>query len=613
MAKKVKTNKANKKQDSRVNINIKETLKQVDSGINNDGIFIFASLLTPENFAKKLGKQTQEIIKFFFMKGKIINVNAELTADQMGEFCLESGFDFKWEEQVNEENFLEEVIAQSNLTNDEARPPIITIMGHVDHGKTTLLDKIRDGIVAKGEVGGITQRIGAYTTKFNNKSLTFLDTPGHEAFSQMRSRGADLTDIVVLVVAADDGVKPQTIESIDHAKAANSPIIVFINKMDKPGVNTDRVISELSDHGLVSEEWGGETIFIKGSAMTGQNIDELLNSILLMSEILELKCSKKSLANGVVLESHIDKGLGPVSSILVRNGTLMLGDFIVAGSCYGKIKKMTNYKGEEIALAYPSTPVSISGLNGVTSAGDKFIITKDEKDSKTLLDKRVQKGKNLLNTFLTEEDKDKKILKIVLKSEIDGSLQAIRNLLEKIDVEGAKLVIIRSAVGPITESDVSLAKASKAIIYGFNLEPSNQVSDFAKSEDVFIKTHNIIFHLKEEIEEMLHGRLDPIYEEVVTGKAEVRQLWQHSAVGTIAGCRVIEGTIARSSFARVYRAGEVILEKAKLTSLKTGKESINEISNGKDCGLTIDNFNDIIEGDIIEIYKLVRKNNIGKK
>ncbi|MGL4647365.1 MAG: translation initiation factor IF-2 [Mycoplasmoidaceae bacterium] len=606
MNKKPKYNK--KKHDQRINIEIKQTLKQVDSGINKEGIFIFSNLLTPDQLAKKLGKSTQDIIKFFFMKGKVININTQLSEEQMGEYTLECGFDFKWEESIDEENFLEEIINKSNETNNLERPPIVTIMGHVDHGKTTLLDKIRKVNSIDSEAGGITQKIGAYNIVFKNKPITFLDTPGHEAFSQMRSRGVNVTDIVILVVAADDGVKLQTLESLDHARSANSPIIVFINKMDKPGVNPDRVISQLAEHNLVPEEWGGENIFIKGSALKEDKITDLLSSILVLAEMLELKCSNQTLANGVVIESNIDKGLGPVANILVRNGILMKGDFIVAGSYYGKVKKMINQAGKDITEAGASIPLSISGLNGAPAAGEKFIVTKNEKTAKHLIEKRTP-TKNLfdISQLISEEDKDKKILKLILKSEMDGSLQALKNILSKIDVEGTKLVIIRAAVGPITESDVSLAKASKAVIYGFNIEPSTIVSDFARSEDVFIKNHDVIFHLKEEIEELLKGKLDPIYEEEIIGHAEVRQLWVHSDVGTIAGCRVLDGKIQRSGYARVLRDNNVIVEKRRISSLKTGKEQINEIDHGKDCGITIDHFNDIIENDIIEVFKLVRK------
>ncbi len=597
-------------QVNRKNINLKDEIKKVDSRLNEQGVFIFTSLMTPTEFSKKLNKSADEIIKYFFLKGIPINLNMTLTKDQMGEYCLECGYDFKWEDQVNEDNFIESISEKISKNNVHNRPPIVTIMGHVDHGKTTLLDYIRKSRIADKEVGGITQKIGAYMIEHNDKKITFIDTPGHEAFTQMRAQGANITDIVIIVVAADDGVMPQTIESIDHAKAANIPIIVFVNKMDKPGVNPERVISELAEHDLVTEEWGGSTIFVKGSALNGDGVSDLLESILLVSEMQELKADNESVAIGSVLEMYVDKGLGPVANIIIRNGSLLKGDFIVIGDHYGKVRKIVNDLNQEIEIAYPSYPVSISGINGVANAGDKFIVSHDEKVAKDLLEKRKSNKKNK-QAFSTDnllvDDENIKVLNLLIKTDLDGTIHAIKNVLSKINVEGTKINITRIAIGDVTESDINLAKVSKSYIYAFNANASANILAFAKSNDVIIKNHNIIYHLQEEIEDILKGKLDPIYEEKEIGKAEVRQIWTHSEVGQIAGCRVLEGEIKRNAFAKVIRNGDIILEKEKITSLKHMKDSVSSVSAGKECGLTIDKFNDFNEGDIISFFEIVKK------
>ncbi len=608
----MKKTKSNKK-DNRVvrkEINLKDEIKKVDSGINEQGVFIFTSLMTPTTFSQKLNKSLQEVIKYFFMKGIVINVNTLLTKEQMGEYCLECGYDFKWEDQVNEDNFIESISEKLEKDNHHKRPPIITIMGHVDHGKTTLLDYIRKSKVADKEVGGITQKIGAYMIEHKNEKITFIDTPGHEAFTQMRMHGANVTDIVVIVVAADDGVMPQTKEAIDHAKSADIPIVVFVNKMDKPEANPKKVISQLSEYDLVAEEWGGNTVFVKGSAFTGEGVDNLLESLLLIAEMQELKANNDSVATGNVIEMYVDKGLGPVANILIKNGTLYKGDFIIAGDQYGKIRRIVNDLNQEIDVAYPSWPVSISGLTGVVNAGDKFIVTNDEKIAKDLIEKRRANKKvsslKESNSHLTEKD-GLKVLNLIIKVDLDGTARAIENVLDKIEVEGTKINIARIAIGDVTETDITLAKVTNGYIFAFNTQVSANIKSFAKSNDVIIKTHNIIYHLQEEVEDLLKGTLDPVYEEKIIGEAEVRQIWKHSDIGTIAGCRVVDGEIKRNAYARVIRNKEVILERGKLTSLKHNKDSVNVIENGKECGLTIEKFNDFNEGDIITIFEIVKK------
>lgn len=600
-----KNNKVNRKE-----INLKKEIKKVDSGINEQGIFVFTSLMTPTAFSQKLNKSIQEIIKYFFMKGVIINVNTLLTKEQMGEYCLECGYDFKWEDQINEDNFIESISEKLEKDNLHKRPPIITIMGHVDHGKTTLLDYIRKSRVADKEAGGITQKIGAYMIEHKGEQITFIDTPGHEAFTQMRMHGANVTDIVVIVVAADDGVMPQTKEAIDHAKSANIPIVVFVNKMDKQDANPEKVISQLSEHDLVAEEWGGNTVFVKGSALSGEGVNNLLESLLLIAEMQELKANNDTVATGNVIEMYVDKGLGPVANILIKNGTLYKGDFIIAGDQYGKIKRIVNDLNQEIDVAYPSWPVSISGLTGLVNAGDKFIVTNDEKFAKDLIEKRRANKKisslKESSSHLTEQD-GIKVLNLIIKVDLDGTAKAIENVLSKIEVEGTKINISRIAIGDITETDVTLAKVTNGYIFAFNVQAPANIKAFAKSNDVIIKSHNIIYHLQEEIEDLLKGTLDPVYEEKIIGEAEVRQIWRHSDVGSIAGCRVIDGKIKRNAFAKVSRNNEVILEKGKLTSLKHGKESMNVIEAGKECGLTIEKFNDFIEGDLITIFEIVKK------
>lgn len=598
-----------KKVDNRANIDIKSQFKKVEIGVQN-GTFIYVEPLTIDEFAKKLKKPVADIIKYLFLKGISCTLNTLLTEEQMGEICLEMDFDFKKEIQINEDNFLDNIDVDDADENLEKRPPIITIMGHVDHGKTTLLDSIRNTNVVDNEDGKITQSIGAYQVKWKDNLITFFDTPGHEAFSAMRARGADLTDIVILVVAADDGLKPQTEEAIDHALNAKIPIIVFVNKMDKPNTNVDKLMSQLSDKNVVVEEWGGPYMMIKGSALTKQGIDELLEAIILTADLLELKANKNRLSYGVTIEASLDKGMGPVVNLLVKNGTLMVGDYILVGEHYGKIRKILNDNDQEIVSAGPSTPVRISGLNGIPKAGDKWIVAKDEKTIKELAKKRFNNANRKKHAGLIKKDNnsdsDKK-LNLIIKTDVHGSLEAIKNVLGNINVDGAKINIIRASVGIPTETDVNLAKSANATIFLFKLKLPSQISDFAKSFDVQIKNYSIIYEIQESVESMLKGSLEPVFVEEKIGEVEIKQLWSHSSIGTIAGCKVISGEISRNSLIRIKRNGEIIIENKKIASLKHQKETVNNVVAGKECGFIIDGYKDFVVGDLVEIYKMVEK------
>ncbi|MBD5446026.1 MAG: translation initiation factor IF-2, partial [Mycoplasma sp.] len=538
-----KSNVNSKKQDTRKHIDLKSQFKKVEIGIKN-GVFVFVGDLTIDEFSKKIAKPASEIIKYFFLKGIVCNLNTSLNEEQVGEICLEYGYDFKKEIQIDEDNFLENLNFKDDDKELEKRPPIVTVMGHVDHGKTSVLDSIRKTRLVDLESGGITQKIGAYQVQWKNHLITFFDTPGHEAFSQMRARGADLTDIVILVVAADDGLKPQTEEAIDHALSAKVPIIVFINKMDKPNVNVEKILSQLAEKNVLCEEWGGKTIVVKGSAINNQGIDELLEAVILTAELMNLKANKNRLANGVTIEAYLDKGKGPVANLLVQNGTLMINDYILVGNAYGKIRKMIDDNGKELKTASPSTPVKIAGLNSVPNAGDKWIVAKDEKTIKELASKReysARKKSNISHSSSTNSNGNIKELSILLKVDVNGSLHAVKNVLDSIQVDGIKLNIIRASVGNVSESDINLAKATKAKIYTFNLKNSSKILDYALAVDVSVKNYNLIYEIEKDVEKILKGTLDPVYVENQLGSVEIRQLWQHSSVGTIAGCRVLEG------------------------------------------------------------------------
>lgn len=606
----------NNKKEQRQSIDINKQIKIVDVGVKN-GVFIFTSPLSVEELAKKLGKPAGEIIKFFFLKGEIISLNSVLNEEQIGEICLEYGYDFQIEKEVSAENVLDNIIFDDNPNDLQLRPAIVTIMGHVDHGKTTLLDVIRESSITANEAGGITQHIGAYQVEKNHKKITFIDTPGHEVFAEMRARGANITDIVVLVVAADDGIKSQTQEAIDHAKAAGVEIIVFINKMDKPGANYEKVMSQLSEQDIVAEEWGGNHIFIKGSALLKQGIDELLEAIQLLADVKQYKANPNRFAYGTVIESNLDKGYGPVATVLVQNGTMKKSDYIVAGQSYGKIRMMFDSNGHEIQSATPATPVKIAGLESVPIAGDKFLVLDNEKQARELANKIKQKNSRLewnnKNSTLRQQIEDGvvKNLKIILKTDVHGSLEAIKSMISKINIENAHVDIVRSAIGGITETDVRLAQTSQAIIIGFNIRPTRLVKDLSEQEKIEIKTYDVIYKLKEDLEIMMMGKLDPIITEEEIGEAKVQKIWKHSEIGTICGCIVNSGKIKRGAKVRVVRDG-VIIYNSEISTLQHGKNQASEILAGNECGLTIKNFNDVKENDILEAYVIVEKSHLDK-
>ena len=562
------------------------------------------------DIAKKIHREPAEIIKKLFMMGVMVNQNQALDKDTMELLAVDYGMEPQEKVQVDiadiDKFFEPEAVVEENLTT---RPPVVTIMGHVDHGKTTLLDTLRHSRVTSGEAGGITQHIGAYQLDIDGKPITFLDTPGHAAFTSMRARGASITDITILVVAADDGVMPQTIEAINHAKAAKVPIIVAVNKIDKPGANPDHVKQELSEHELIPEEWGGDTIFVNISAKFNQNIDELLENILLIAEVEDLKADPTQKAIGTVIEARLDKGKGPVATLLVQQGTLHVGDPIVVGNTYGRVRVMTNDMGRRDKEAGPATPVEITGLNDVPQAGDRFVVFEDEKTARqageerakrALLEQRSASSRVTLdNLFESLKEGELKEVNIIVKADVQGSAEAVSASLQKIDVEGVRVKIVHAAVGAINESDVTLAAASNAIIIGFNVRPTPQAKQQAEQEEVDIRLHRIIYKALEEIETAMKGLLDPEFEEKITGQMTVRELYKVSKVGTIAGCYVTEGFIRRDSGVRVIRDGIVIYE-GKLASLKRFKDDVKEVKLGFECGAMIENFNDLRVDDAIE-------------
>ena len=494
----------------------------------------------------------------------------------------------------------------------QERPPIVTIMGHVDHGKTTLLDKIRSSKVAAGEAGGITQAIGAYQVTINDRKITFLDTPGHEAFTAMRARGASVTDIAIIVVAADDGVMPQTLEAIDHAKAADVPIIVAVNKMDKPDANPDRVMQEMADHDLMPEEWGGDTIFVRTSAKKGDGIDDLLETILTVADVKELKANPSQIASGTVIEAKLDKGRGPVATLLVQNGTLHHGDPVVVGTCFGKIRKMTDENGRELKKAGPSRPVEIIGLNDVPSAGDLFRSYEDEKEARAVADRRKRRkieADRRKTSAMSLEDLASQIdageikeIPVIIKADVQGSAEAVKSSLEKLDVKGVTVNVIHSTAGAISESDIMLADASKAMIIGFNVRPDANIRKKAEEAGVQIRLHNIIYKATEEMELAMKGMLEPVYEEVVIGQAEVRETYKVSKIGTIGGCMVTDGKLTAHCGVRLIREG-IVVYTGKLGSLKRFKDDAKEVVTGYECGITIENYNDIKVGDTLEAFE----------
>lgn len=570
--------------------------------------------ITVGELADKLNIESSDIIKKLFLLGIVANINQSLDEETLELIADDYGVEIEKEVVVNEEDLTTYFDDEEDDPDAIERPAVVTIMGHVDHGKTTLLDSIRNTKVTAGEAGGITQHIGAYQIENNGKKITFLDTPGHAAFTTMRARGAQVTDITILVVAADDGVMPQTIEAINHAKEADVPTIVAVNKVDKPTANPDRVMQELTEYGLIPEDWGGDTIFVPLSALNGDGIDDLLEMIGLVAEVQELKANPDKQAVGTVIEAELDKSRGPAASLLVQNGTLHVGDSIVVGNTYGRVRAMVNDLGQRIKTAGPSTPVEITGINDVPQAGDRFVIFKDEKQARRIGEARHeanviqqrQESKNvsLDNLFEQMKQGEMKDLNVIIKGDVQGSVEALAASLMKIDVEGVNVRIIHTAVGAINESDVTLANASNGIIVGFNVRPDAGAKRAAEAENVDMRLHRVIYNVIEEIESAMKGLLDPDFEEQVIGQAEVRQTFKVSKVGTIAGSYVTEGKITRNAGVRVIRDGIVQFE-GELDTLKRFKDDAKEVSQGYECGITIANFNDIKEGDIIEAFEMV--------
>ncbi|HHA8332155.1 TPA: translation initiation factor IF-2 [Streptococcus pneumoniae] len=575
--------------------------------------FEYTDGMTVAEIAKRIKREPAEIVKKLFMMGVMATQNQSLDGETIELLMVDYGIEAKQKVEVDNADIERFFVEDGYLNEDELveRPPVVTIMGHVDHGKTTLLDTLRNSRVATGEAGGITQHIGAYQIVENGKKITFLDTPGHAAFTSMRARGASVTDITILVVAADDGVMPQTIEAINHSKAANVPIIVAINKIDKPGANPERVIGELAEHSVMSTAWGGDSEFVEISAKFNQNIEELLETVLLVAEIQELKADPTVRAIGTVIEARLDKGKGAVATLLVQQGTLNVQDPIVVGNTFGRVRAMTNDLGRRVKVAGPSTPVSITGLNEAPMAGDHFAVYEDEKSARAAGEERAKRALmkqrqatqrvSLENLFDTLKAGELKSVNVIIKADVQGSVEALSASLQKIDVEGVKVTIVHSAVGAINESDVTLAEASNAFIVGFNVRPTPQARQQAEADDVEIRLHSIIYKVIEEMEEAMKGMLDPEFEEKVIGEAVIRETFKVSKVGTIGGFMVINGKVARDSKVRVIRDGVVIYD-GELASLKHYKDDVKEVTNGREGGLMIDGYNDIKMDDVIEAY-----------
>lgn len=581
-----------------------------ETSVIKDGVISYEEGITVGELAEKLGQTPANVIKVLFLLGTMVTINSSLNDEQVELICLEYGCECEKHIPVDEVNF-ENIEVVDDEADLQPRCPVVTIMGHVDHGKTTLLDTIRKSAVVDGEFGGITQHIGAYQVEVNGKKVTFLDTPGHEAFTAMRARGAQVTDIVIIVVAADDGVMPQTKEAIDHAKAAGVPIVVAINKIDKEGADPERIKAEMAEEGLLPEEWGGDTVYCEISAKKKIGIEELLETLTVVAELADLKANPNRYAYGSVVEGKLDKGRGAVATLLVENGTLRASDPIVVGAAYGRVRQMLDDKGRVIKEALPGTPVEITGLNEVPVAGDKFMVFETEKQARsvgeTRMKAKIEKDRNsgaaLSLDDLYSQIKEGQIidLNIIVKADVQGTAEAVKASLEKIDVDGVRVNVIRSTVGAISESDVILASASQAIIYGFNVRPDAKVRNKAEEENVEIRLHNVIYKMVEEIETAMKGMLAPEYHEVITGQAEIRQVIKASKVGNIAGCYVTDGSIKRNCGIRLIRDGIVVYE-GKLASLRRFKDDVKEVNAGFECGLNIENYNDIKEGDIIEGY-----------
>ena len=582
------------------------------SNVTDDSIVVYKNGMTVGDLATSLNVNNTDIIKKLMQLGLMLNVNQSIDFENAEIVALDYGKTLKREETQDVANFEEyEIVdAPEDLVK---RPPIVTIMGHVDHGKTTLLDYIRNTHVVDKEFGGITQHIGAYQTKYKDDLITFIDTPGHAAFTEMRARGASVTDIVIIIVAADDGVKPQTKEAIDHAKSANVPIIVAVNKIDKPDANIDRVLTEMNEAGITPEAWGGDVPFINISAVTGEGIDLLLETILTIAEMNELKANPNRYAVGAVIESRLDKNVGGIASFLIQNGTLRIGDPVVVGTSYAKVRTMKNDRGEAIAFAGPSTPVEITGLSENPSAGDKFMAFETEAEAKHIAQKRTDAAKEnankqkrvSLDDLFASVDAGNKEINIILKADVRGSEEAVKNALEKVTTKDVKVNVIRSGIGAITESDVVLATASNAIIIGFNVVAGSNSKELAKEKSVDIRLYTIIYKLIEDIEAAINGMLDPVYEEHILGSAVIRKIFKFSKIGNIAGSYITDGFVKNGALARVIRDGIIIASDDSIASLQREKDTVKEVKKGFECGITLDKFNDFKENDIIECYEMV--------
>ena len=615
---KVKQKKSNKTETSKKDF-LKERKKmyknkeklQSNETIQDENVILYKENMTVAEFANLLEIASVELVKKLMALGVMANINQSIDYDSASIIASEYDKVLKKEETADISNF-EQFEIEDREEDLVERPPVVTVMGHVDHGKTTLLDYIRNSDVVAGEAGGITQAIGAYSVKCKDKRITFIDTPGHAAFTEMRARGAEMTDIVIIIVAADDGIMPQTKEAIDHAKAAKVPIIVAINKIDKPEANIERIMTALVENGLTPEEWGGDIIVNKISAKTGEGVDSLLENILLVAEMQEYKANPSRYATGAVIEAKKDSKVGSTATLLIQNGTLRLGDPIVIGNYAGKVRTLKNDKGNNIVEATPSTPVEVTGISEVPSAGDKFMAFESEKKAKEIAHERELRSKEKDTNFsgMTLEDlfgkikEGQKEINIVLKADVNGSLEAVRNALEKIDVEGVKVSVIRGGVGAITESDIVLASASNAIIIGFNVRASSSTLDTAKQYGIEIKTYDIIYKVVEDMEKAMKGMLEPEYEEKVLGTAEIRQIFKFSKIGLIAGCHVTSGIIKNNLKARIIR-DDVVVYNGAVNTLQREKEQVKEVKKDMDCGMTLENCQDYKEGDIIEVYELV--------
>ncbi len=581
----------------------------------NGGIFVYSKPLSIAELSKAINVPTSAIIKFLFMQGKMATINQVLDDETIGTICLQFNYDFRKEQAIDKEHF-EDLVIEDDAKNLVERPPVVTVMGHVDHGKTSIIDAIRHSDVASHEAGGISQAIGAYQKEYKGKKITIIDTPGHEAFTAMRARGAQVTDIVILVVAADDGVMPQTVEAIDHAKAAKCQIIVAINKMDKPGANPRRVKEQLMQHGVIAEDLGGDVICVPVSAKTGQGINDLLEAIILKAEMMELKANPNRYASGTVLEANLDKGEGPKATLLVQNGTLTNSDYVVVGDIYGKIRRMVNEYGTVLKTAGPSTPCAVTGLSAVPSAGDRFMAFPTEKEAKEIAAKRAEakaakeRGgsaalsladlNNLVNAGKVKE------INVIVKADTDGSAQALKASLEKLSTEETKVKVLEASAGAINDSDILLAQASNAIIYGFNIRPDARIQAKANEAKVEIRPHRIIYELIDEMTSAIKGLYKAEKVESVTGQAEVRHLYKITHVGTIAGSYVTSGLLKANEKIRLLRAGVIVYE-GQIASLKRFKDDVKEVRQGYECGIAIANYNDLKEGDIIEGYEMVDK------